>query len=102
MLRSDWVKLLIILCVIAVTFLGTAAAQKSSAPRPQDRLAIGEESIRQLLPLMDTDKNGNVSKQSYMKFMEAEFHRLDKSNRGEINTRLLTQSNLSASRFTGK
>jgi hypothetical protein len=102
MFRPDWVKLLIILSVIAVTFLGTAAAQKSSAPRAQDRLAIGEENIRQLLPLMDADKNGNVSKQSYMKFMEAEFHRLDKSNRGEINARLLSQSNLSASRFTGK
>jgi hypothetical protein len=85
------------------TMIGTAAAQKSSVPKPQDRLAIGEEHVRQLLPLMATDKHGMVSKQEYMKFMEAEFERLDRSKTGELDVKELTTSaNLSASRFAGK
>jgi hypothetical protein len=43
-----------------------------------------------------------VSKQEYMKFMEAEFERLDKSKKGELNVKELTQSSLTASRFAGK
>jgi hypothetical protein len=103
MLRSKkWFKVLIILGVLAVTFFGTAAAQKSSVPKPQDRLALGEENVKQLLLLMETDSDGNVSRQSYMKYMEAEFRRLDKSNAGQLNARQLNQSNLTASRYTGK
>jgi hypothetical protein len=102
---SSKVKVIIALVVLLVTItvLGTAAAQKSNVPKPQDRLALGEENVKQLLLLMDTDKNGMVSEQTYMKFMQAEFHRLDKSHQGQLNARALTQSDLSASnRFTGK
>jgi hypothetical protein len=88
--------------VAALTVFGTAAAQKASAPKAQDRLTIGEQNVRQLLLLMDTDKNGMVSKAEYMRFMEAEFHRLDKGNSGALNARELNQSAISASRFTGK
>jgi hypothetical protein len=104
MRKPSKMKLLIGIAVFlaALTVFGTAAAQKASVPKPQDRLAIGEENVRQLLLLMDSDKNGMVSKQAYMRFMEAEFQRLDKANHGQLNTRQLTQSNLSASRFTGK
>ena len=42
---------------------------------------------------------GMVSRKEYMKFMEAEFDRLDKEKRGELDARKLAQSNLSASRF---
>jgi hypothetical protein len=102
--HSNKVRLIVILTVLlaAVTFLGTAAAQKASVPKPQDRLALGEENVKQLLLLMDTDKTGMVSKQDYMKFMEAEFHRLDKSNQGQLNAKQLNQSNLSATRYVGK
>jgi len=37
---------------------------------------IGEDGIKELLPLMNTDKHGMVSKQEFMKFMEAEFERV--------------------------
>jgi Ca2+-binding EF-hand superfamily protein len=63
---------------------------------------MGEDNVKQLLLLMDTDKNGMVSQQDYMRFMEAEFRRLDKSNQGQLNARQLNQSNLSAPRFAGK
>jgi Ca2+-binding EF-hand superfamily protein len=51
---------------------------------------------------MDTDKNGMVSKQEFMKFMAAEFERLDKNRIGQLSVRELTRSNLSASYIAGK
>jgi hypothetical protein len=88
--------------VAALIVFGTAAAQKASAPKAQDRLAIGEQNVKQLLLLMDADKNGMVSKAEYMRFMEEEFQRLDKANTGVLNARELNQPSVSASRFTGK
>jgi hypothetical protein len=99
---KNWFKFLIILGVLAFTFFGTAAAQKVAVPRVQDRLAMGEEGVKQLLPLMETDVNGNVSKQAYMKFMEAEFRRLDKKGAGQLNAKELTASTVTAARFVGK
>ena len=42
--------------------------------------------------LMDTDKNGKISKQEWMKFMEAEFDRLDKDKSGALSPQELLQS----------
>jgi hypothetical protein len=97
-----WIMVVIAVLVVTGTMLGTAAAQKASVPKPQNKLAMGEDVVKQLLPLMNSDTKGMVSKQEYMKFMEAEFERLDKSKKGELNVKELTQSNLTASRFAGK
>ena len=95
------------IAVIATLFvvglaLGSAHAQKAAVPKPQDRLAMGEDGVKQLLALMGTDKRGMVSRQEFMKFMEAEFDRLDKNRQGQLNVRLLTQSSVAANRFAGK
>jgi hypothetical protein len=82
--------------------LGTAAAQKASVPKPQDKLALGEDEVKKLLLIMEPDKKGKISKEEYMKFMEAEFARLDKDKNGELDVKKLTQSNVTASRFVGK
>src|SRR5271168_2791516 len=97
-----WIIVVIAALVVTATMLGTAAAQKASVPKPQNKLAIGEDGIKQLLPLMDTDKNGMVSKQEFMKFMETELERLDKSKKGQLNVKELSQTNLTASRYAGK
>jgi hypothetical protein len=97
-----WIIVIIALLVVIGTTLGSAAAQKASVPKPQNKLTIGEDGVKQLLPLMNADTKGMVSKQEYMKFMEAEFERLDKNKKGELNVKELTQSNLTASRFAGK
>ena len=97
-----WIVVAIAILVVMGTMLGTAAAQKASVPKPQNKLTIGEDGVKQLLPLMNADTKGMVSKQEYMKFMEAEFERLDKNKKGELNVKELTQSNLTASRFAGK
>jgi hypothetical protein len=104
MVHRNRVRFVVIVSVFvgAVTFLGTAAAQKASVPRPQDRLALGEEHVKQLLLIMEPDNKGMISRQEYMKFMEAEFARLDKSHKGQLNAREVNQSTLSAGRFVGK
>jgi Ca2+-binding EF-hand superfamily protein len=82
--------------------LVTAAPQKASAPKPQDNLALGEDEVKKLLLIMEPDKKGKISKQEYMKFMEAEFERLDKDKNGELDVKKLTQSSVTANRYVGK
>jgi len=80
--------------LIAAGFLPRAAiAQKTdkSTPRQERSLALAEDEVRDLLLVMDTDKNGKISKQEFMKFMEAEFDRLDKDKSGELDPKELTQ-----------
>jgi hypothetical protein len=77
--------------LIAGAMVGTAGAQKAATPKPQDNVAKGEAEIGPLLLLMDQDKDGKVSKQEFMRFMEAEFDRLDKKNEGELDVKELTK-----------
>ena len=100
--KSSWVAVIFAVLIVTGTMLGNAAAQKASVPKPQNKLAMGENEVKQLLPLMNTDANGMISKQEFMKFMEAEFERLDKNKKGELNAKELSQSNLTASRYAGK
>ena len=103
-LRISGVRMLGMVGFLAAarTILCSATAQKMPLPRPQDNLAMGEDQIKQLLLLMPVDRRGMVSRQEYMRFMEAEFNRLDQEKRGELDARRLAQSNLSASRFADK
>lgn len=97
-----WFIGLIAVLVATLTLLGNAAAQKASVPKPQDKLTMGEDDVKHLLLLMDADKKGMVSKQEYMRYMEAEFERLDKNKTGQLNVKELTRLNLSATHFVGK
>lgn len=97
-----WEIVFIAVLVVTGTMLGTATAQKASVPKPQNKLAMAEDDVNHLLFLMDSDKKGMISKQEFMKFMEAEFERLDKDEKGELNVKELTQSSLTASHFTGR
>ncbi len=51
---------------------------------------------------MDTDKNGKISKQEWMKFMEDEFDRLDTNHNGELDVKELTQSRMRVHHYAGK
>lgn len=88
--------------LVAGGTLGTASAQKASVPKPQNNLALVEEQVKQLILLMKTDGQGKISKQEYMKFMEAEFERLDKEKKGELDVKQVAHTNLTAGRYTGK
>jgi hypothetical protein len=97
MLRRTKIALVIVAVAMLVRtsgILGTAVAQKAAVPKPQDKLAIGEDEAKQLLLLIDSDKKGKISKQQWMKFMAAEFDRLDKTKSGELDVTELMQSKL--------
>lgn len=85
------------LCV-GGTLTGTSFAQKASVPRAPDTVAIASEKVKELLALMDTDKNGKISKQEWVKFMEKEFDRLDTNKKGELDPKELMQSMISVRR----
>ncbi len=85
-----WSVLLAVTALFAIT--GTpVAAQKAATPKPPDNVQKGEPEVRQLLRLMDQDKQGKVSKEEFMRFMAAEFERLDKKNEGKLDVKELTQ-----------
>jgi hypothetical protein len=97
--RTKIISMITVIAVFIATWamLGTVVAQKASVPKPQDKLALGEEQAEQLLLLIDTDKSGKISKQEWMKFMEAEFDRLDKDKKGQLDAKELEQSKLRVS-----
>jgi Ca2+-binding EF-hand superfamily protein len=97
-----WMIVAIAAMVATGGVLVNAAAQKASVPKPQDNLALGEDEVKKLLLIMEPDKKGKISKQEYMKFMEAEFERLDKDKNGELDVKKLTQSSVTANRYVGK
>jgi Ca2+-binding EF-hand superfamily protein len=102
MLKKNEIALWIL--IIMLLFAGsssveTAFAQKKTPDAPkQNSIALGEDEVKQLLLLMDTDKNGKISKKEYMAFMEAEFNRLDTDKSGELDAKELTQSQMRVSR----
>ena len=83
--------------VVTWVLLGIVVAQRQAVPKAQDKLALGENEVKQLLLLMDTDKSGKISKQEWMKFMEAEFDRRDKHKKGQLDAKDLEQSKLRVS-----
>jgi len=104
MLRQTNIGLAITILVATWAMPGIAAAQKQSVPKPavpqpQDKRSLVQNEVTRLLLLMDTDRNGKVSKQEFIKFMEAEFDRLDKNKTGDLDVGRLTQSKLRASQI---
>ena len=53
----------IVLLLATWAMPGIAVAQKAAVPKQQDKLALGENQVKQLLLLIDTDENGKISKQ---------------------------------------
>jgi Ca2+-binding EF-hand superfamily protein len=98
-------KLIIIILLFAVLFTtGPFAQNRAAAPARQDRQGLKEDEVNLLFFLMDTNKNGKISKQEWMTFMSAEFDRLDRDKSGDLDPKELAQLSLRRSNFssTGK
>ena len=95
-----WVILVFALFCQVGTFVESAKAQKTAGDpvKRGTKSQLAESDVKDLLTLMDTDKNGKISKDEFMKFMEAEFDRLDVDKNGELDVKELTQSRVKASR----
>jgi hypothetical protein len=85
-----------ILCALIVIVETGAFAQKASVPKPIPGARLSDEQVRQLLLLMDTNKDGKITKQEWMKFMEAEFERLDRDHSGDLDATDLASSRVEA------
>jgi Ca2+-binding EF-hand superfamily protein len=68
------------------------AQEKQNVPKPQDKVALSAQEVKDLVLMMDTDKSGKISKKEFMDFMSAEFDRLDKDKSGELDVKELAQS----------
>jgi EF hand len=77
---------------VALVFSAIAHGQKANVPVEPNKTAIAEENVKQLMLLMDTDKNGKISKKEWMDFMSAEFDRLDTDKSGELDPKELMQT----------
>ena len=99
--RTNMIFVIVVSVVLFTTcgMHGTAVAQKTTVPKSQGQPVLGEDEVKQLLLLMDSDKDGKVSKQEWMTFMEAEFDRLDKAKNGQLDVKELAQSKFRVSHF---
>jgi EF hand len=61
--------------------VGTVSTAAFAAAR---RANTAESHVRQLLNLMDKDKNGTVSKEEFMEYMSQTFDRLDVDRSGQL------------------
>jgi len=99
MLREQ--KAALIIATVSTLLTGGAEVLTHIAHRgaPKEKVAVGEREVRQLILLMDTDKNGKVSRQEFMAFMQAEFDRVNKDKSGERDARELAPSQLQVSKL---
>ena len=80
---------------------GSSGSGTGSAVGSFTGKAIASEKCKEILYLMDTDKNSRISRQERMKFLETEFDRLDTTKKGEINPKKLLKSNVSLTHVRG-
>jgi Ca2+-binding EF-hand superfamily protein len=77
--------------LLVVSLLMAGATTRSAGALDQaGKVQVADVNTKQLLLLMDQDRNGKVSKQEFMAFMEAEFARLDTNKDGELDVYELT------------
>jgi Ca2+-binding EF-hand superfamily protein len=88
-------ELMAALAAVGAVCTGNALAQMTTAsPKSPNVSLIAEQNVKQLLLLMDTDKNGKISKHEWMEFMSTEFDRLDTDHSGELDPKELLQSSV--------
>lgn len=76
-------------------FAGPSPVQtRTASPKQPDRIAIAAENAKRIMLLMDTDKNGRISKTEWMKFMSDEFDRLDTDKSGYLDLKELMKTSI--------
>jgi Ca2+-binding EF-hand superfamily protein len=77
--------------LIATSFVvGTISTAVLSATR--QTAATADRDVKQLVRLMDKDKNGVVSKEEFMEFMGRTFDRIDVDKNGTLEPKELRQT----------
>ena len=80
-----------------LVLVATAAPAQTMRTAPPQ----ADPQVKQLLSLMDQDRNGKVSRAEFMAFMAAEFDRLDVNKDGELDVNVLSGLRVTRSTHTG-
>jgi len=89
-------NLLTALMTTTFVLTGTSFAQTTTAgPKTPNKQVIAEDNAKEILLLMDANKDGKISKQEWMNFMSSEFDRLDTDHNGFIDQKDLLQTRIS-------
>jgi hypothetical protein len=76
--------------ILAIAVLAATCAIRGNAAEGGQILA---DEAKQKLILMDTDKSGKISRQEWLRFMEAGFDRLDRGRTSSLDPRKLAVTN---------
>ena len=88
----------VVVAILSFVLVAGMVAQKVAVTKNPNTVVLADDEVKQLVLLMDTDKNGKISKKEFMDFMSAEFDRLDKDKSGELDQNELRQSQIRPSR----
>jgi hypothetical protein len=98
-------KLITTILLIALLFAaGAFVGDKAAVPERQSEKTLTGGDVKLIFSLMDTNKDGKISKQEWTSFMRSVFDRLDTGKTGEITPQELSQLKWQAGTFasTGK
>jgi len=74
---------------------GKAFAQTTTAsPKSPNKPFIAEQNVKEILTLMDADKDGRISKKEWIDFMSKEFDRLDTDHNGYVDQKELLRTTI--------
>lgn len=85
---TNW-TMLVALVLLAGMLISSALSQKDGLMKRPNPIELASDDAKEILLVMDTDKEGKISKEAWMKFMSAEFDRLDKTKTGTIDPKTL-------------
>jgi hypothetical protein len=85
---------------VLVVALALLAGGAGAQDKPKS-LQKAEPEVKRLLQLMDTDKNGKVSRDEFMSFMSAEFDRLDVNHDGQLDVKELAGLRVTPTKHPG-
>ncbi len=103
--RRKIVLVVLVAGIMAALSGGAVAAAQGGDQMPQksekrSSIIAGEPAARQMLRLMDKNEDGKVSKEEWMRFMEAEFDRLDTNHDGFIDVKDMEKSRIQPAPFS--
>jgi hypothetical protein len=77
--------------LLAMAFFGSPAiAQKDGIFKRPDPTQPAIDDVKEILLLMNTDTNGRITRQEWIRFMTAEFDRLDPAKKGSLDPTKIT------------